>query len=139
MKIIDYLRGWIAAAVAYVISHIAIGLITQATGHTTAAGPSWLPGELMTPWLVPAVLSTVAAIVAVRRRVKAVWWKWLILTIAVPTTGGVALGSLALNQHVDAASLAQSVLTHVALAGVLGVTIGTVLSRIRAASQTLRR
>lgn len=141
MKVIDYLRGWFAAAATYVLATLITAWVTSALPafHLPEATTSWVPKSDLAPWLVPAVLSAVAAIVAVRRRARAEWWKWLILTVAVPFAGGAVIGSLALNHAVDAGELARSVVCHVVVAGVLGVSIGTVLTRVRASTSALRR
>lgn len=139
MKVIDYLRGWLAAAIAYVIAERVSTLVTGAAVTRGGLDADWLTGSVYTPWLLPAALSAIAAIIAVRRKVTAAWWKWLILTITVPTAGGALLASWALDRQVDLVEVLPSVIVHVVLAGVLGVTVGTIVSHVRSAARTLRR
>ena len=130
VKITDYLRGWVAAAAVYAFTQLVIGLLlTRVLENQTL--PSAVRAASTAPWLVPAVLSVIAALVAVRRKVTAEWWKWLAVTMVVPTVGGAVIVSWAANHSVDAASILPDVITHVAVAGVLGVTTGSVLNVVR--------
>lgn len=134
MQAVDYVRGWAAAGLAYAISDVGTTLV-----HRWVAGQTVNPfGQSVAPWVIPAVLSVIAAVVAVRKKVTASWWKWLILTITVPTVVGTILATRVLGQAVNPATVTYAVITHVVLAGVLGVSLGTVLNATRRAATRLR-
>ena len=130
MNIIDFARGWVAAAATYVIAQLAVAFVLSrvldTTNITTIANEATIA-----PWLIPAVLSALAAIVAVRRKATGAWWKWLILTMVIPTVGGALVVAMVRDHNIDASSVAVAVVTHVAVAGVLGISIGTVLNAAR--------
>lgn len=139
MRALDFLRGWLAAAIAYVIAERTSTLLGWFIGDGGVWQVSALASGELSPWVAPAVLSVIAAVVAVRRKVRAPWWKWLILTVAVPAAGGAFAVHLANGGNiVDLEEVLPWVITHVVLAGVLGVSVGAVLNKVRATSQVLR-
>ena len=134
MNIIDFARGWLAAAATYVVAQLVVAFVLSRALDSTSI-PHIASEASVTPWLIPAVLSAVAAIVAVRRKVTGAWWKWLILTMVIPTVGGALVVSLVRDGGIELNSVVAAVVTHVAVAGVLGITAGAVLNSVRRAAR----
>ena len=137
MKLIDYIRGWLSAAAIYVVVNLTVGVVLTEVLDTSSTA-SEFQAAAYSAWLLPAALSAVAAIVAVRRRVTAAWWKWLILTVVIPTVGGAMALAFALDRNATIMNILPEVVVHVVLAGVLGVTGGTILNAVRKAARVGR-